>query len=162
MCKGTYNQTMQERMHGLFDFVVQNPDRIYFASMTSFSQDHQAEREVRESVAVQQYDNYSLQNTPLCRTAYRLMCKTFNTEEIVKNAFHLNRGNDRRGLIFQYIFKGEMLDRYTKCLFHADLKLAFIGLLDSLIVELVARLDAAKPCLRQWIARQRSFEAVKI
>lgn len=107
------------------------------------------------------FNNYSLHTTPLNRTVSRLLGKTFHTEGIVKNAFHLTRANDSQRQIVEDIFRGGVLDRYSECLFHPDLKLIFTGRLGSLIGELDARLGAS-PWLGRWIARQRSFEVVKI
>lgn len=104
--------------------------------------------------------NYSLHTTPLNRKVYRLLGKTFHTEGMVKNAFHLTRANDNQLQIIEAIFGG-VIDRYTECLFHPDLKLTFTGRLGSLIGELDACLGA-KPWLGRWIARQRSFSGIKV
>jgi ubiquinone/menaquinone biosynthesis C-methylase UbiE len=104
--------------------------------------------------------NYSLHTTPFNRMVYWLLGKTFHKEGMRKNKFHLNRANDRQRQIVVDIFIGEVIDRYTECLHHPDLRLTFggrvgspIGQFDKLLGEL--------PRLGRWIARQRSFEARK-
>tara|TARA_B110001450_G_C17533685_1_gene445671 strand:- start:250 stop:597 length:348 start_codon:yes stop_codon:yes gene_type:complete len=93
---------------------------------------------------------------PFNRVVYWLLGKNFHKEGMRKNKFHLSRANDRQRQIVVDIFIGEVLDRYTECLHHPDLRLTFggrvgspIGQFDKLLSEL--------PLLRRWIARQRSF-----
>jgi SAM-dependent methyltransferase len=107
------------------------------------------------------FANYSLHTTPLNRAVYQLLGKTFHTEGMWKNAFHLNRANDSQRQTVADIFEGGVIDRYTECLFHPDLKLTFSGRFGSLIGQLDARLGDM-PWLGRWIARQRSFEASKV
>ena len=135
---------------------VQGPDGIYSATKPSFVSGQDAERKLREQKAVEVYDNYSLHTTPFNRMVYWLLGKTFHKEGMRKNKFHLNRANDRQRQIVVDIFIGEVIDRYTECLHHPDLRLTFggrvgspIGQFDKLLGEL--------PRLGRWIARQRSF-----
>ena len=107
------------------------------------------------------FANYSLHATPLNSTVYRLMRKPFHTEGMLKNQFYLTRANDSQRQTVADIFGGEVTDRYTECLFHPDLRLAFTGRLGSRIGQLAARLDDVS-FLGRWIARQRSFEAIKV
>ncbi len=53
-----------------------------------------------------QFANYSLHPTPLNRTIYRLLGKTFHTEGMVKNAFHFTSANDSQRQIIADIFGG--------------------------------------------------------
>ncbi len=105
--------------------------------------------------------NYSLHATPLNRTVYWLLDKSFHTEGMVKNQYYLTRANDRQRQIVADIFGGEVTERYTECLFHPDLKFTFTGRLCSLIGQFDARLGNV-PWLGRRIARQRSFEAIKV
>lgn len=105
--------------------------------------------------------NYSLHATPLNQIIYRLLGKTFHLDGMMHNDFHLTRANDSQKQIVARIFRGEVLDRYTECLFHPDLKLSFTGHLGSYVAKLDSRLGNF-PLLGSWIARQRSFEVIKI
>lgn len=107
--------------------------------------------------------NYSLYATPLNCIIYRLLGKTFHTDGMLKNAFHLTRANDGQRQIVADIVGGGVkgMERYTECLFHPDLKLAFTGRVGSTLGQLDARLGDL-PRLGRWIARQRSFEAIKL
>ena len=105
--------------------------------------------------------NYSLHATPFKRIVYRLLGKTFHTDGMMHNDFHLTRANDSQRQIVANIFGGEVVDRYTECLFHPDLKFAFTGRPGSSIGQFDARLGNL-PWLGHLIARQRSFEATKI
>ena len=108
--------------------------------------------------------NFSLHATPLNRMIYRLLGKSFHTEGVVKNAFHLTRANDSQRRIVADIFGGGgVTDRYTECLFHPDLKLGFSGRLGSPLGRIDSRLCESTwlTWLGRWIARQRSFEASK-
>ncbi len=107
------------------------------------------------------FANYSLHTTPLNRTVYRLLRKTFHTDGMVKNVYHLTRTNDSQLRIVADIFGGAVTDRYSECLFHPDLKLTFTGCGGSWLGQLDARLSDV-PWLGRWIARQRSFEATKM
>jgi len=106
------------------------------------------------------FANYSLHITPLNRMIYRLLGKRFHTEGMVENALHLARANDGQRQSVAEIFGGEVVDRYTECLFHPDLRLTFTGRFGSSMGKLDAGMGDF-PLLGRWIARQRSFEAVK-
>lgn len=106
--------------------------------------------------------NYSLHPTPFVRAIYRLMGKRYHTEGHVQGAFHLFRASDRqRALVADILGAGRLEgERYTECLFHPDLKLTFTGKPGSVIGRIDSRLGDL-PAVARWIARQRSFEAVK-
>lgn len=104
--------------------------------------------------------NYSLHSTPFNRVIYRMLGKEFHEQGVLENAFYLSRANDVQRRIVAEAFGGDVAERYTECLFHPDLRLSFTGRLDSAIGGLDARLSDV-PWLGRWIARQRSFEAVK-
>lgn len=105
--------------------------------------------------------NYSLHITPLNLMVYRLLKKNFYIEGMWKNSFHISRANNSQRQVIANIFGGEVIDRYTECLLHPDLKLTFSGRVDSLLGLLDARLGDLS-CLGRWIARQRSFETIKV
>lgn len=105
--------------------------------------------------------NYSLHTTPLNRMIYCLLGKTFHTEGMWKNSFHLIRANNSQRQVIVDIFGGGVIDRYTECLLHPDLKLTFSGRIDSLLGLLDTRLSELS-WLGRWIARQRSFETIKM
>jgi ubiquinone/menaquinone biosynthesis C-methylase UbiE len=105
--------------------------------------------------------NYSLHATPLNQLIYRLLGKKFHLDGMMRNDFYLTRANDDQRQIVARIFRGEVLDRYTECLFHPDLKLYFTGRLGSYVARLDSRLGNLS-LLGRLIARQRSFEAIKI
>lgn len=106
------------------------------------------------------FTNYSLNTTPLYRGIYRLLGKPFHTHGMVENSFHLTRANESQRQIVAGIFGGQVLDRYTECLFHRELKLGFTGSPGNPIGRLDALLSSL-PWLGRWIARQRSFEVTK-
>lgn len=104
--------------------------------------------------------NYSLHVTPIVQLIYRLFGKPYHKEGKVKDLFHLTRANDRQRDILSGIFGGQVADRYTECLFHPDLRLIFSGKAGSWIGWLDAHMGDF-PVLGHWLARQRSFEAIK-
>jgi SAM-dependent methyltransferase len=105
--------------------------------------------------------NYSLHTTPINRMIYWLLGKTFHSDGVYKNLFHLSRASDHQQQIIADIFVGEVVDRYTECLHYPDLKLTFGGRIGSPIGQFDKRLGEL-PWLGRWIARQRSFEASKL
>jgi ubiquinone/menaquinone biosynthesis C-methylase UbiE len=105
--------------------------------------------------------NYSLYGTPFNRALYSMLRREFHLEGLVKDgSFVLTRANDGQREIMESVFGGRVTDRYTECLFHPDLRLAFTGKLGSAIGRLDTYLSDL-PWLGRWIARQRSFEVVK-
>jgi SAM-dependent methyltransferase len=105
--------------------------------------------------------DYLLHATPFNRMAYWLLGKTFHKEGMHKNKFHHNCANDRQRQIVVDIFIGEVIDRYTECLHHPDLRLTSSGRVGSPIGQL-GKLLGELPRLGRRIARQRSFEARKL
>lgn len=105
--------------------------------------------------------NYSLHTTPLNRMIYYLLGKKFHIEGMWNDSFYLNRANNSQRKVIADIFGGKVKDRYTECLFHPDLKLTFSGRIDSLFGLLDKHLGMLN-WLGRWIARQRSFETIKI
>jgi ubiquinone/menaquinone biosynthesis C-methylase UbiE len=104
--------------------------------------------------------NYSLHITPLVQLIYRLFGKSYHKDGMVKGLFHLSRANDEQEAALSKIFDGPVINRYTECLFHPDLKLTFTGREGSWM----GRMDAGfgeLPVLGRTLARQRSFEVVK-
>jgi ubiquinone/menaquinone biosynthesis C-methylase UbiE len=106
------------------------------------------------------FANYSLHTTPLNKIVYKLLGKTFHTQGMVKNHYHLTRANDTQRQTVADIFQAEVKERYTEYLFHPDLKISFTGRFGSIFGELDVRLSHV-PWLGRWIARQRSFEVIK-
>lgn len=104
--------------------------------------------------------NYSLHITPAVQLVYRLFGKTYHREGMVRDLFHLTRANDAQREILAEVFGAPVVDRYTECLFHPDLKATFSGRAGSLAGRLDARLGDV-PTVGRWLARQRSFETVK-
>lgn len=104
--------------------------------------------------------NYSLHTTPFNRMVYWLLGKPFHKEGMREGKFYLNRADDRQRQIVADIFTGEVKDRYTECLHHPDLRLTFGGQVESPIGQ-IDKLLSELPWLGRWIARQRSFEAIK-
>ncbi len=119
-------------------------DGIYSGSMPPSVLGQVAERELRERVAAQQYEDY------------------LTVIAMLKSAFHLTRANESQRKIVADIVGGGAAeaDRYTECLFQPDLKLIFSGTPDNWFGRLDSRLGEM-PWLGRWIANQRSFEAVK-
>lgn len=118
------------------------------------------ERAVREAHRVLKpggrFINYSLHNTPLNRMVYRLFGKHFHSEGMVDGQFWLNRANDHQRQIVASVFHGEVIERYTECLFHPDLKFAFTGRPGSRLGRLDAKMgDWRRP--GKGIARQCPF-----
>jgi ubiquinone/menaquinone biosynthesis C-methylase UbiE len=105
--------------------------------------------------------NYSLYGSPFGRTLYSILRRHFHLEGMVKDgSFFLNRANNEQRQILASVFAGRVTDRYTECLFHPDLKLAFTGKIGSPIGQFDAYLSDL-PWLGRWIARQKSFEVVR-
>lgn len=103
---------------------------------------------------------YSLHRTPFNRIVYRLLGKHFHLEGMVRNDYYLARASDAHREGIAGVFGGRVIERYTECLFHPDLKVAFTGRVGSLLGRLDARIGSSRR-LARLIARQRSFEAVK-
>jgi hypothetical protein len=91
---------------------------------------------------------------------YWLLGKTFHKEGMRKNKFHLSRANDRQRQIVVNILIEEVIDRYTECLHHPELRPTFGGRVVSSIGQFNKLLGELRR-LGRWIARQRSFEARK-
>lgn len=105
--------------------------------------------------------NYSLHNTSFNRAIYRLLGKRFHSEGMMRGQYHLIRANDRQRQIVAAIFgKGGVVDRYTECLFHPDLKFALGGRKGSLLGWLDSWIGGQNYFCR-FFGRQRSFEAIK-
>lgn len=104
--------------------------------------------------------NYSRYATPLDRMIYRMLGRPFHIAGTMKNLFHLTLATDSQRQVVTDLF-GEVTDRYTECLFHPNLKLAFTGRMGSSLGNLDAYLGDV-PWLGRWIARQRSVEATKL
>ena len=85
--------------------------------------------------------NYSLHNTPLNRMFYCLLGKTFHTEGMWKNSFYLTRANNNQRQVIADIFGGKVIDRYTECMFHPDLRFTLSGRINSLLGVLDSRLS---------------------
>jgi hypothetical protein len=105
-------------------------------------------------------ENYSLHITPILQWIYRAAGRTYHKEGTIKGLFHLTRANNKQRDVLSEIFSGSVKDRYTECLFHPDLRLTFTGREGNLVGQLDAHLGDF-PALGRWLARQRSFEAVK-
>ncbi len=104
--------------------------------------------------------NYSLHATPLNRLIYGLLRKNFHVKGPIPELFYLERATDAQRDELRAIFGEEVVERYTECLFHPDLRLTFSGREGSI----VGRLDVLMsefPKLGCWIARQRSFATIK-
>ena len=104
--------------------------------------------------------NYSLHITPLYRAVYGLLRRRFHLEGMIDNVFHLTRANDQQRDIVARLFGAPIVDRYTECLFHPEMKFGFTARAGSLVGRLDALLGGL-PWIGRWIARQRSFEATK-
>lgn len=106
--------------------------------------------------------NYSLQPTPLVRAIYRVAGKSYHTEGQGRGAFHLARASEQQRERVADIIGGGKLEgeRYTECLFHPDLRLTFAGKQGSVLGRIDSRLGDL-PGVARWIARQRSFEAIR-
>ena len=103
---------------------------------------------------------YSLHIPPFNRALHRLLGRPFHTDGAVEGRFHLTRANDQQREIVAGIFGGRVADRYTECLFHPDLKLAFTGAAGNMLGRIDSQLGGSGLPGR-WLARQRSFEATK-
>ena len=100
--------------------------------------------------------NYSLHKTPLNRSVYKILGKSYHCEGMVKGSFYLARANDHQLEIIEKIFASKVVEGFAECLFHPDLKLTFTGRPGSLI----GRLDVFFSHIRSLaflIARQRIF-----
>lgn len=105
------------------------------------------------------FATYSLNRTPFNRFVFRLFNKHFHTDGMVNNQYYLVRANDEQRDIVKQVF-GDVVDRYTECLFHPDLKLSFSGRPGSIAGKLDILLGVV-PWIGRWFARQRSFESIK-
>jgi len=106
------------------------------------------------------FSTYSLHRTPLNKFIYRLFGKRMHTDGDYVGMYLLNRASDAQLEIVSQTFReGKVIDRYTECLFHPDLKLGFTGKENSMLGRLDVLLTDS--VLGKWIARQRSFEVRK-
>jgi len=103
--------------------------------------------------------SYSLHATPLNRMVYRLFGKKFHMDGMLDGMFHFTRANDSQRETVAKVFGSQVVDSFTECLFHPDLKLAFTGRRNSILGRIDARLRGGVG--GRWIARQRSFEVIK-
>jgi ubiquinone/menaquinone biosynthesis C-methylase UbiE len=121
------------------------------------------QRAVKESYRVLDrggvFSTYSLHRTPLNKLINRLIGKRMHTDGMFNDMYFLNRASDSQLDIVSQVFGGNVIDRYTECLFHPDLKLGFTGKENSIIGRLDALFSGSVLC--KWIARQRSFEVIK-
>jgi ubiquinone/menaquinone biosynthesis C-methylase UbiE len=104
--------------------------------------------------------SYSLHTTPLNRAIYRLFRREFHMDGLVDGMYYLTRANDSQRATVAKVFGSKVVDRFTECLFHPDLKLGFTGRRNSTL----GRIDAwfgECPWLGRWIARQRSYQVIK-
>ena len=103
---------------------------------------------------------YSLHRTPLIKCIYRLFGKRMHTDGEVVGTYLLNRGCDAHREIISDVFeKQRVVDRYTECLFHPDLKFSFAGKENSMLGRIDILLTDS--IFSNWMARQRSFEVRK-
>jgi ubiquinone/menaquinone biosynthesis C-methylase UbiE len=107
------------------------------------------------------FANYSLHITPMNRLIYRLLGKKFHISGEVKGSYYLERANQKQRDIIAAAFGASgMVDRYTECIFHPDLKFGFTGKERSLLGGLDILLSKV-PLINRLIARQRGFLARK-
>ena len=106
------------------------------------------------------FANYSLHITPLIRFVCRLFGKPYHIDGLVNGQFHLTRADEAQRSVVERMFGAPVTDRYTECLFHPELALAFVGRAGSWLGRLDARLSEYA-WLGRWAGRQRSFEVVK-
>ena len=104
--------------------------------------------------------NYSLHAPVLLKMLYRVCGKKFHLEGEVPNRFYLRRADQEQKSIVEQIFQKPVLERFTECLFHPDLRFTRSGKERSRLGALDAQLSAF-PLMGFLIARQRSFFAVK-
>lgn len=103
---------------------------------------------------------YSLHNTPFNKMVHKLLGKPYHSEGMVKNTFYLTRANDRQLKIVENIFDRKIDDRYSECFFHPDLKFVFSGKPGNFLGKFDSFLSNS-PFIGRWVARQRSFGAIK-
>ena len=106
------------------------------------------------------FANYSLSITPIVRLVYGLCGKPYHTDGRLNDQFHLTRADDAQRTLVEQIFRAPATERYTECLFHPDLGLAFTGRDGSWIGRLDALLSD-HAWLGRWTGRQRSVEVIK-
>ena len=106
------------------------------------------------------FKNYTLNSTPMNRAIYKLFNKEMHLNGIVNGNYYLRRSDIYQRDIVARIFGTKVLESYTECLFHPDLKLSFTGREKSRIGRIDAHLGRF-PALGRWIGRQHSLEAVK-
>jgi hypothetical protein len=86
--------------------------------------------------------------------------KQYHTEGNIPGLFYLERANDRQRQVLSEVFEGQVLDRYSECLFHPNLKITFSGRESNIFGGLDAMLSGNSIVARWW-ARQRSFSVTK-
>lgn len=104
--------------------------------------------------------NYSLHSTPIVQFAYKILRKKYHKEGMIDNLFYLARANEKQKDICAQIFGGVVLNRYTECLFHPDMKITFSGKEGNWIGRLDAYLGGDS-IFGSLFGRQRSIEASK-
>lgn len=102
---------------------------------------------------------YSLHRTPLNRLVYRALGRHFHVTGVVEGRFYLERASDSQREVIARVFSSKVVDRYSECLFHPDLRLSFTGAPSSIVGRLDARLSGSS-FIARLLARQRSFEVI--
>ena len=103
--------------------------------------------------------NYSLNIARLNKFIYKIARRNYH---IIDNSdtFYLAKASSKQMQVIKSIFNAKVTSRYTKILFHPDLKLSFTGRENSFLGKVDAYLGGSK-LLLGYIARQQSFEVKK-
>ncbi|AXR65038.1 class I SAM-dependent methyltransferase [Leptospira mayottensis] len=72
--------------------------------------------------------NYSLSSTPMNRIVYFLLRKKFHQEGKLEGSFFLNRASvTQKKILVDLYGKQNVMEGYSECFFHPDLRLTFSG-----------------------------------
>ena len=104
--------------------------------------------------------NYSINRALLIEFIYKLFRKKYHIKGHNVSMYLALASNEQKQII-KYIFGNEVYSRFTEILFHPDIKFSLTGKENNLLGRLDAWLGGSLFLLR-WLARQQSYEVLKL
>jgi len=104
--------------------------------------------------------NYSFNRALLIEFIFKLFRKKYHIKGHNVTMYLALASNEQKQII-EYIFGNEVYSRFTEILFHPDIKFSLTGKENNLLGRLDAWLGGSLFLLR-WLARQQSYEVLKL